>query len=177
MLTEAELALIKPHLSEENVKKLTGENGIELLTAQMTALSLLSIEQAKLLEKAEVVSLDRLEIDPDTLEMSVELTETKLAGLVESGAITPAVQKALSLALVGPENKRNVLALSRKASGGAKPFATIILDALKENKPVKIGEKTASQQKVHELSREGDTDKEMENVTAVMVQGANRGRK
>lgn len=179
MLSEKELEAIKPHLSAENAAKLTAENGVELLTEQMVALSKLSIEQNEELKKANELKLDRIEVDPDTLETSVELTETKLSALVDSGSITPAVSKALSAALIGPEGKRNVFALSRKATGGAKPLATLVLDALKDNKPVKLGEKTGSQAsgKKIELSRTGEEDAEQQKkIFETMLVGANRGK-
>lgn len=176
-LTQAELDLIKPHLSKENVEKATLENGLSLLTDQMKALSTLAIEQASELKKAEGKALDRLEIDADTLETSVELVQTKLDGLVASGEITPAVQKALSNVLIGPESARNVYALSRKATGGAKSIATQVIDALKGNKPVKLTEKTAGQQKI-ELSRTDDQAEEAfgKKANEIMTGAANRGR-
>lgn len=160
MLTEKELETIKPHLNADNAAKLTAENGIELLTEQMKELSLLALDQSKTLKENETKSLDRIQVDPDVLEMSVELTESKLSTLVTSGAITPATQKALSAALIGTKDSRNVYALSRKATGGANSIATLVLDALKDNKPVRLGEKTSGQQKKLELSRNDDQEEE-----------------
>ena len=174
-LTAAELEIIKPHLSKENADKLTVENGLTLLTDQMKALSLLAIDQAEQLKKAETLNLSKIEVDPDTLETSVELVETKLSALVTEGAITPAVQKNLTTVLIGAEGSRNVMALSRKATGGTKPLATLIIDALKGHKAVKIGEKTGAQQKV-ELSRTDDQDKEIKKYSDAMLAGANRGK-
>ncbi len=175
-LTAAELEIIKSHLSKENAEKATADNGVTLLADQMKALSLLAIDQADQLKKAEALSLSKIEVDPDTLETSVELVETKLSALVTEGAITPAVQKNLAAVLVGAEGSRNVMALSRKATGGAKPLATLIIDALKGNKAVKIGEKTSAQQKI-ELSRTDDQDKEIKSFSDAMLAGANRGAK
>ena len=180
MLTDKELEAIKPHLNADNAAKLTGENGVELLTAQMHELSLLAIEQSKALKESETKSLDRLQVDPDVIEMSAENTELKLSTLVKEGAITPATSKALSAALVGPASARNVYALSRKATGGATALATLVLDALKDNKPVRLGEKTAGQQgRKLELSRNDDqeNEKQSENITNLMVASANAGRK
>ena len=181
MLTEKELEAIKPHLNAESAAKLTAENGVELLTAQMHELSLLAVEQSKALKESETKALSTISMDPDALEMSVDLTLSKLDSLVAAGSITPAVSKALSAALVGPETGRNVYALSRKATGGTKPLATLVLDALKDNKPVKLGEKTASQQtqKKLELSRSDaqEDDKLQEDITNRMVAAANAGRR
>lgn len=171
-LTEKELDLIKKHLSKENAAKATLENGLSLLDEQMTALSKLSLDQAEALKAAEGKALSTIEMDPDTLETAVELIETKMDGLVKSGAITPAVQKALSSILIGNEGSRNVYALSRKASGGAKSFASQVIEALSNNKPVKLSEKTGAQQKV-ELSRADDQAEEAQQkeIFDIMVSG------
>ena len=144
---------VKKHLNAESAAKMTPENALELLDAQMTALSLIAIDQGKELEKAQTKSLDRLEIDPDVLELSAKLTQVKLEGLVASGAVSPVCAKALSAVLIGTKEKRNVYGLSRKATGGADPLADLIMDALKDNKPVKLGERTGAQQKTIALAR------------------------
>lgn len=176
MLTATELELIKSHVAE-NADKVTAENGVTVLTDQMKALSTLAIDLAAQLKKSETRSLSALEVDPDTLETSVELVETKLSTLAAEGAITPANHKLLSAVLIGTETNRNVYALSRKATGGTKSLAILVIDALKGNKPVKIGEKTASQQKL-ELSRSDDQGNEsfMKSANEIMVAGANRSR-
>ena len=175
-LTAAELEIAKSHLAKESAEKATPENAFALLTEQMKALSLLAIEQADSLKKAETKALSTIEVDPDTLETSVELVETKLSALVTEGAITPAVQKNLASVLIGAEGSRNVMALSRKATGGTKAMATLIIDALKGNKAVKIGEKTSGQQKI-ELARTDEQDKEVKSLSDAMLAGASRGAK
>jgi hypothetical protein len=119
------------------------------------------------------LSLDRLDIDPDALDAHVESAETKLSNLVTSGAITPAVQKALSAVLVGEESKRNIYALSRKATGGAKSITNLVLDALKDNHPIKAGEKTGPQSATRELSRNADEEKEQTRMQEIMANAAN----
>lgn len=176
-LSEKEIEAIKPHLSAENAAKLTAENGIELLTEQMKELSLLAVEQGKLIKENESKSLDRIQVDPDVLDANADLAQEKLEGLVKTGAITPACQKLLSAALIGAPDARNVYALSRKATGANKALATLVIDALKDNKPVKLNEKTGAQQKV-ELSRSDDqaNEKQQEEIFNRMLAGANRGR-
>jgi hypothetical protein len=119
------------------------------------------------------LAMDMLEIDPDALDAHVESAETKLNTLVTSGAITPAVQKALSAVLVGAENSRNVYALSRKATGAAKSITNLVLDALKDNRPLKVGEKTGPQSATRELSRNADEEKEQQKMLEVMANAAN----
>ena len=173
MLTDKELEAIKPHLNAENAAKVTADNGVELLTNQMVALSQEALKLSEQAEKAGQVALDRLEIDPDALDAHVESAETKLSQLVTNGAITPAVQKALSAVLIGAENSRNVYALSRKATGGAKSITNLVLDALKDNKPVKTGEKTGPQSQTRELSRNADEEKELAKAQEIMANAAN----
>ena len=172
-LNEKELELIKPHLNAENAAKLTADNGAELLTAQMVALSLEAVKLSEQAEKSGQVTLDRLDIDPDALDAHVEAAETKLNTLVTSGAITPAVQKALSAVLIGATESRNVYALSRKATGGTKSITNLVLDALKDNKPVKTGEKTGPQAATRELSRNADEEKEQQRIQELMTNAAN----
>jgi hypothetical protein len=84
-------------------------------------------------------------IDPDAVEMLAEGTGAAILSLVDSAKITPAVAAKLTDALVGAAGNRNAFALSRTVSGDATPLARRIIDALKENDPVALGEKTKSQ--------------------------------
>ena len=85
------------------------------------------------------------QVDPDVLEERAETAEEKLQSLVEKAKITPAVAKKLQAALIGDSGARNAYALTRKASGMDVPLAKQILEALKENDPVELGEKTKAQ--------------------------------
>ena len=116
-------------------------------------------------------------VDPEVAEMLAEGTQEKLKALVASGKITPAVQAKLELALVGPASARNVYALSRTASKTEKSLAAAVIEALAENTPPKLGEKTGAQ--VRELSRvvpDGKPETESKAVTETMVKMANGER-
>ncbi len=84
-------------------------------------------------------------MDEDSAEQAAENVQERLSLLVEAGKITPAVQEKLSAILVGEPGKRNVMTLSIKSQPDKKSLSTKILNALRENDIVKLGEKTGHQ--------------------------------
>ena len=109
-------------------------------------------------------------IDPNTLELAGTTIEDRIAMLTEKGNITPAVAKKLSTILVGPQGNRNEFSLSL-GENQSPSIASQVVDALKGNDPVKLGEHTKSQV----LSREepgGEEVKADEEGGAAMLSGA-----
>ncbi len=108
-----------------------------------------------------------LSVDPDTAEALAEATEMRLGALVDKDCITAKVRDSLAAILVGDPGKRNVMCLSRKATGDdADPLAKRILEALADNAPVKLGEATGLQSLTRrvpgdDLDVDEDTQKEM----------------
>lgn len=81
------------------------------------------------------------EVDPELLRLSRENHSMRLEGLVAGGRITPAVRDKLSAAFIGEDGAALKLSLS---SGSNKTF-DLVLAALADNDPVKLGEKTGGQ--------------------------------
>ena len=99
-------------------------------------------------EQAKKASGKMPEVDEDVLEDIGETRTTELSLLVAEGKITPAVAKKLSTILIGASGKRLTFGLSTKAAkafGLDAPLAKQVIEALKLNDPVKLGEKTRSQ--------------------------------
>jgi hypothetical protein len=117
------------------------------------------------------------EIDPEALDLIIENTEMALSNLVSASKITPAVQKKLQAALIGPADARNAYALSRTASKTPKSIAASVIDALKDNDPVVLGEKTKAQ--TVSLSRQvpGQPNDTNDEIAKTMDAAANSGRK
>lgn len=95
-------------------------------------------------------------IDPDIEEDLAESAEASFGSLVDNGHITPAVKDALCTLLIGESGKRNSRMLSRRFSGGDTAPVKGIINALKQNDPVKLGEQTGHQ--VKKLNRSGTPD-------------------
>ena len=83
-------------------------------------------------------------IDPNTLELVGSTVDDKITLLVEGGHILPAVGEKLSSILAGKTGTRNVIALSL-GENQEPGIAVQVIDALKENDPVELGEHTKSQ--------------------------------
>lgn len=92
-------------------------------------------------KKAASVDAKPKDVDPELLRLSRENHTMRLDGLVSGGQITPAVRDKLSAAFIGADGAALKLSL---ASGTNKTFG-LVLAALAENDPVKLGEKTAGQ--------------------------------
>lgn len=80
-------------------------------------------------------------VDPNLAEQMGVTAEQQLDLLVQTGKITPAVKTKLAASLVGVTGSRNVMAMSIQ-NGGKPSMLSIIVDALKDNDPVKLGEQT-----------------------------------
>ena len=174
MLTETELALARTHFPESEQQSVTTENAVEKLGERFVALSKAALDlEAKVSEQG---SNKAPAIDPEALDMLAENTEVALSNLVAAGKITPAVKTKLQAILIGSGEARNVYALSRNVSKTPKSIAASVIDALKDNDAVVLGEKTRAQ--TISLSRQvpGEAAKEDEAVAKAMDEAANRGR-
>lgn len=85
------------------------------------------------------------EVDAEVLDDRGESAEERIDGLVSKGSILPAVAASLKPVLCGEAGKRNGYMLSRKLSGTPQSIARMVIDALAQNDPVKLGEQTRSQ--------------------------------
>jgi hypothetical protein len=83
-------------------------------------------------------------VDPNLAEQMGVTAEQQLDLLVQTGKITPAVKTKLAASLVGVAGSRNVMAMSIQ-TGGKPSMLSIIVDALKDNDAVKLGEQTGVQ--------------------------------
>ena len=143
------------------IEKQTKEQSEKLSSSQEENIALKSQ-----LDKSKAAS----KIDPNTLELAGTTIEDRIAMLTEKGNITPAVAKKLSTILVGPQGNRNEFSLSL-GENQSPSIASQVVDALKGNDPVKLGEHTKSQV----LSREepgGEEVKADEEGGAAMLSGA-----
>jgi len=130
-------------------------------------------EAAAVAKATEALKVKR-EIDPEVAELVATTVESIAASCVEKGRLTPATAKTLSELLIGAEGTRNGFALSRSATGGRKPLAMAVFQALADNDVVALGEMTREQ--VIGLARVipgGKGDADIAAVTAAMLVAAN----
>lgn len=157
------LSIGEKQMNEEMLKKfrellgtddsLTAENALSRLEEHINGLSNQKGELQKQIVdlKAEVDQLkasskanSTVSIDPNLAEQMGVTAEERLSLLVQKGKITPAVKDKLAASLVGVSGKRNVMALSI-GKDGSKSVLSMVIDALQENDPVKLGEQTGAQ--------------------------------
>ena len=170
-LTEATAAeTIKSHY----VAATTASDAVkaELATSQ-TALETSQIDLAAAVAKAPV---DPKPLDPDTLELLVEGADAGLDSLVTNLNITPAARAKLGLVLVGPATDRNALCLSKTVSGTPQALVKGVVDALKDNDPVELGQKMGAQTLSLGPAAGPDADAELAKITTGMSAMANAGR-
>ena len=144
------LSAIKALSGNEN--EVTEDNAAKVLEAfgtwkkkQVAELKTVKASLAELKTKA---TGDMPEVDEDVLEDLAETRTTELNQLVREGRILPVVRDKIAAALVGASGERVKFALSTKVSkafGFPTPLARLIIDALKLNDPVTLGEKTKGQ--------------------------------
>lgn len=148
-------------LSDKIGQPVTADNIVELFTKQLSAgeanakaaADLVTVKAELSAAKDEAATLKgQLDKAPKPIELSREASDAltdamgvRLLSLVEKGKITPAVKTKLEGALAQP------YMLSRGTA--EKSPATVILEALAENEPVKLGEQSGGQQG-KQLSRE-----------------------
>lgn len=102
----------------------------------------------------------------------VEALEVRLARLVESGRITPAVRRRLREAMTLDD----ALLLSRGGGSGLSATqAGMILDALAENRPVPLGEATRGQAVALQRVTPGEGGGEAEELVSSRVRALNAG--
>lgn len=131
---------------------LTAENALTRVQERLAkadsdtqALSKQVTELTGKVESLEAKAASKVEIDPDAMDMIVSGTESRLSRLIECGKLSTAAADIFRKNVVGEQGKRNVLMLSRKASGLDESIAAKFLSILEANEPVKPGEKTGSQ--------------------------------
>lgn len=90
-----------------------------------------------------------INVDPNLAEQMGVTADQQLDLLVQTGKITPAVKDKLAASLIGVPGSRNIMALSIGTGGTPSVFSKVV-EALKDNDPVKLGEVT----KVQTLSRQ-----------------------
>ncbi len=83
-------------------------------------------------------------IDPNTLELAGSAIGDKIQLLVERGSVLPEVAKRLSEALIGAQGSRKEMMLSL-GEESAPSIASQVVDILKDNDPIKLGEQTKAQ--------------------------------
>jgi hypothetical protein len=173
-LNENELELARKHFNADEAKALTAEDAFAKLCDKFVALSTIALEQEKALESKEMAAST---IDADALDLLVTGTKDAIQNLVSAGKIVPAVAKKLELALIGTEEARNVYALSRHASKTPKSISSSIIEALKDNDPVKLGEQTKAQTVALSRAVPGEAESnEDAKIQKHMDEVANKGR-
>jgi hypothetical protein len=147
-------------------------------------LSLIAAHQKGQTEKMEQLQNDKLalesqlpkdkkaSIEPNTLELAATTMDERIQMLVQKGNIIPDVGKKLQSILIGEQGKRNIYTLSL-GDNASPSIATLVINALSDNDPIKIGEQTKAQV----LSREtpgGEEEKEEADKEAgdAMLSGA-----
>jgi hypothetical protein len=125
-------------------------------------------EMAKL--KTDNKAASTVQIDPNLAEQMGTTAEQQLDLLVQTGKITPAVKTKLAASLIGVVGSRNVMAMSIQ-TGGKPSMLSIIVDALKDNDAVKLGEQTG----VQSLSRIVPGTESNQEVDKESLQAMSRG--
>jgi len=158
-------------LTEENVLSRITEK-IQSLTSKAEELQKENID---LKAKSESNSSTASKIDKNLAEQMGTTAEQQLSLLVDAGKITPAVKNKLTEALIGKTGSRNIMALSI-GDNNAPSLLSKVIDALKENDIVQLGERTG----VQVLSRsvpgaidKETSEKEQAKVTDEMVEMVN----
>ena len=134
---------IEETLTEANAEKaiVASHSGlikqVEGLTTQVTTLTA-DLAKAKKATPGESKPKD---VDPELLRLSRENHTMRLDGLIAGGRITPAVRDKLVAAFIGDDGA----ALKLSLSSGTNQIFGLVLDALADNDPVKLGEQTGGQ--------------------------------
>jgi hypothetical protein len=171
-MTPEELAGLAGLLPENQRAGVTGDNILARLQTHVGGL----VQQHGDLRQQLAAST----LAPEVEDMLVEGAEDGLDGLVACGHILPATRDKLVKALIGEAGHRNAYALSRTVSKTPTSLVKQVIDALKDNDPVKLGEQTKGQHKTLALSRQtpgaGDTAADPK-VTESMVNMAGGAQK
>lgn len=163
----------------------TEENALSRIEERLTSLSAerdtLNTENINL--KGEVDTLKIVnagkkepdtEIPPDLAEQMAVTGEQQLSMLVETGKITPAVRDKLAGSLVGATGKRSIMTMSLKGGNGKQSILTAVVDALKDNDVVKLGEQTGAQTLSRQDATNSTTEKSYDpDLTKEMIEMAN----
>jgi len=147
-------------LTEENAEKLLEEGIQELIAARDKAAEELKAKEAEVTEaKTEAEQLKvaaSRKADPLMVKLAADNARLKLDGLVAASRLTPAARDKLAAALLGKDNEKLAVALSRGDDGSA---IDAIVAALSDNTPIKTGEKSGPQTSVA-LSKGNDSTDE-----------------
>jgi len=126
-------------------------------------------------EKACIAAITSLKARPEppqqlareSVDGLAEATGSKIDVLVAQSKITAARADKLKALLIGPDDKRNVYALSCALSGGDQSLASAVIAILSEDdKPVKSGTATGAQLPEGTAALSRDTDAEAPEVPA-----------
>lgn len=130
--------------------ELTLENAAEKVDARLKELSAEKEGAEKRAIDAEAEVKAALEkssapVDKDLLEIKAGNAEEHSAALVDAHILTPGVRDKLLSILAGEEGNRNAYCLSQSISGTPTSIMKQVLNALKDNDPVKLGEQSKAQ--------------------------------
>lgn len=101
------------------------------------------------------------ELDRDVAESLAQSAEEGFDSLVEAGKILPAVRDKLKSTFIGAPGKRNGFALSVH-KGADCSIVRSVIQALRENDPVKLGEQTKKQIALSAVGQPGNSDADAE---------------
>lgn len=150
-MNEAMLKKIREILGADD--SLTADNALSRIEEHIKGLSAKNAEtqkqmidlQSKVSQlEGQVKAASAVSVDPNLAEQMGSTAEQQLDLLVQTGKITPAVKTKLAASLIGQTGSRNVIALSI-GNGGKPSVLTQVIEALKENDAVKLGEQTGIQ--------------------------------
>ena len=160
-------------LTEDNAIKMVRDRITNAESEKTSASTKAQEAEAKVLQLesklTEAAAKHKTAPDADTLEMQAEVAGERFDALAEQGRVTPAVAASLKTLLVGDKGKRNAYALSATYSGRDASLAREIVDILKTNDPVELGEKTRAQGKALSFADLAD-DKQAEAKKAAAAQ-------
>ncbi len=112
-----------------------------------------------------------VKLDPDVLDQQRENADEQIDGLVAQNKVTPAVAASLKKVLVGDVAKPNAFCLSRRVSGTDQSIVKGVVEALKQNDPVKLGEATRPQAMELSMQNEDQKDAEVQSEMVDMAGG------
>jgi len=143
-MTPEQLAKLKELLGL--TEDLTAENFMDVLAAKIKEMAAAAADLKTKLDEAATAAEDATPpVDPELIDDRAESADEQIDSLVDTGKVVPAVAAALKLALVGEKGKRLAFCLSRRLSQTPESIAKGVINALKLNDPVTLGEQTRSQ--------------------------------
>jgi len=163
-------------LTEDNLLEKVGDH-VKALSTKNTELGDKVTEldtKVNELTTAMAASNKKIDVDPDALDMMADGMEMKVDALVEKGHVTPKAASMLKNLIVGTPDARPVMALSRKACGGAEPWGTRLIAALEESKPVDLKQHTNAQVLSRQTPGTNDDDTGADASTIAQMAGVTK---